>query len=77
MRKTHWTWLLWIALAAAALLWLARAYVGRIALDDAYITFRYARNLAETGTLLYNLAQPENAFATTCLLYTSPSPRDS
>jgi len=69
MRKTHWTWLIWIALAAAALLWLARAYVGRIALDDAYITFRYARHLAEAGTLLYNLAQPENAFATTAPAY--------
>ena len=61
MRKPYWTWLIWIALAAAVLLWLARAYVGRIALDDAYITDRYARHLAEAGTLRYNLAQPENA----------------
>ncbi|MFZ2361107.1 MAG: hypothetical protein WA040_17330, partial [Anaerolineae bacterium] len=69
MRKPYWTWLIWIALAAAVLLWLARAYVGRIALDDAYITYRYARHLAEAGTLRYNLAQPENAFATTAPAY--------
>lgn len=69
MRKPYWTWLIWIALAAAVLLWLARAYVGRIALDDAYITYRYARHLAEAGTLLYNLTQPENAFATTAPAY--------
>jgi hypothetical protein len=69
MRRTHWYWLTWAVIAAAAALWLARSYVGRIALDDAYITYRYARHLAETGELVYNLTQAENAFATTAPAY--------
>ncbi|MEI2689410.1 MAG: hypothetical protein V9H69_06750 [Anaerolineae bacterium] len=69
MRKSFWYWLAWAILAAAALLGLARGYVGRIALDDAYITYRYAQNLAGTGALVYNPAQPENAFATTAPAY--------
>lgn len=69
MRKISWYWLAWAAIAAAVLLGLARAYVGSIALDDAYITYRYARHLAETGALVYNPAQPENAFATTAPAY--------
>jgi len=69
MRKSFWYWLAWAILAAAALLGLARGYVGHIALDDAYITYRYAQNLAETGALVYNPAQPENAFATTAPVY--------
>lgn len=52
-------------IALAAGLWLARVYVSSIALDDAYITYRYARHLAEAGQLVYNLEQPEGAFATT------------
>lgn len=69
MRKIYWYWLGWLALAAIVLLWLASSYAGSIALDDAYITYRYARHLAETGKLVYNLAQPENAFATTAPAY--------
>lgn len=69
MRKRFWYWLAWTILAAAALLGLARGYVGHIALDDAYITYRYAQNLAETGALVYNPTQPENAFATTAPAY--------
>lgn len=69
MHKNTWYWLAWAAIAAVALLGLARATVGRIALDDAYITYRYAVNLAETGALVYNPTQPENAFATTAPAY--------
>ena len=68
-RKNTWYWLAWAAIIAATLVGLARAYVGSIALDDAYITYRYARNLAETGALVYNPGQPENAFATTAPAY--------
>lgn len=69
MRKNTWYWLAWAAIAAAVLLGLARAYVGSIALDDAYITYRYASNLAQTGALVYNPTRPENAFATTAPAY--------
>lgn len=44
-----------VAIAAAALVH-TRAW--RFICDDAYISFRYARNLAEHGTLAYNVAAP-------------------
>lgn len=68
-RINTWYWLAWAAIIVTTLVGLARTYVGSIALDDAYITYRYARNLAETGALVYNPEQPENAFATTAPAY--------
>ena len=46
--------LLALALAATLLLLLAHTYVYRFLTDDAYISFRYARNLAEGHGLVFN-----------------------
>lgn len=40
-----------------------------VTLDDAYITYRYAENLAVHGRLVYNLAGPARSFATTAPAY--------
>ena len=69
IRQSGWYWLTWAVIALVVVIWLARSYVGSIALDDAYITYRYAVNLAELGQLVYNLEAPENAFATTAPAY--------
>jgi len=44
----------WAIVAPAAIALLARLLTGPHAIDDAYITFRYARNLAEGLGLVYN-----------------------
>lgn len=45
---------LWLAIAAVFRLFLAWQVTGFVLVDDAYITLRYARNAAETGSLVYN-----------------------
>ena len=47
-------WLIVIALAAIARLVLAAVVTEFVLVDDAYITLRYARNAAMTGSLVYN-----------------------
>jgi hypothetical protein len=47
-------WLVGGALAATLVLWLAHASVYAFVTDDAYISFRYARNLAEGHGLVFN-----------------------
>ena len=37
--------------------------------DDAFISFRYARNLGQHGALVYNLAPPERVEGYTNLLW--------
>lgn len=73
LRVDRWYWLSWIVIALVAIAWLAVPYTcpcdSGVALDDAYITFRYAQNLAESGQFVYNLEQPEDAFATTAPAY--------
>jgi arabinofuranosyltransferase len=48
-----WAWPLALIAPAAVALWV-RLITGPHAIDDAYITFRYARNLAEGVGLVYN-----------------------
>jgi hypothetical protein len=57
------------ALLAAAVLWLTWQHTPTVTLDDAYITYRYADNLAHMGRLVYNTAGPAQAFATTAPVY--------
>jgi hypothetical protein len=59
-------WLLVTALLAVALL--ARLIPGERIVDDAYITFRYARNIAEGRGFVYNPGEP--VLGTTTPLYT-------
>lgn len=47
-----------IALAAAANVAVAALVTGWTLVDDAYVTLRYARNLALHGELVYNLGEP-------------------
>ena len=45
----------WLALTGAAVLFSTELYANRHGLiDDAYITFRYARNLAQGEGLVFN-----------------------
>src|SRR5438876_10996023 len=44
----------WALIVPLAIALLARLLTGPRAIDDAYITFRYARNLAEGLGLVYN-----------------------
>ena len=59
-------WLLVGALVALAVL--ARLVPGQRIVDDAYITFRYARNIADGLGFVYNPGQP--VLGTTTPLYT-------
>ena len=59
-------WLLAGALVALAML--ARLVPGQRIVDDAYITFRYARNIADGHGFVYNPGQP--VLGTTTPLYT-------
>ncbi len=61
-------WSRWV-MAAAGLLAAQRALVGYLPCDDAFIAFRCARNLAEHGMPVYDLAVP--VFSSTSLLYTA------
>jgi hypothetical protein len=54
-------------LLPAALALLVRLSVGPLTVDDAYITFRYARNIAEGAGFVYNPGQP--VLGTTTPLY--------
>ncbi len=58
----------WLPLAAAALAVGVRLAAGSYPVDDAYITFRYARNLAQGLGLVYN--QGEAVLGTSSLLFT-------
>jgi hypothetical protein len=62
LRRVHIFW----ALAAFLLLWRI-PYYGKILLDDPYITFRYATNLAQHQQLVFNLGQ--YVLATTTPVY--------
>jgi hypothetical protein len=64
--STRSEWLLVAELLALALL--ARLVPGQRIVDDAYITFRYARNLVEGHGFVYNLG--EHVLGTTTPLYT-------
>lgn len=63
-RQTDWLWLG----AVAALALIVRLVAGPRTIDDAYITFRYARNLAEGIGFVYNPG--ERVLGTTTPLYT-------
>ncbi len=58
----------WLALVPALLAFLARLLPGPRIVDDAYITFRYARNLTAGYGLVYNPGEP--VLGTTTPLYT-------
>lgn len=58
---------IWIAVAALLRLTLAAWFTGFVLVDDAYITLRYARNAAETGSLIYNAG--ESVFGVTSPLW--------
>jgi hypothetical protein len=65
----RWSRLDWLLVAGAVLLVLvARLVAGPRTIDDAYITFRYARNLAEGLGFVYNPGQ--QVLGTTTPLYT-------
>ena len=57
-----------MALSAAALAIGARLVPGMRTIDDAYITYRYARNIVEGVGMVYNAGQP--VLGTTTPLYT-------
>jgi len=57
-----------LAVALAGLAFLTRVAVGPLTIDDAYITFRYARNLADGLGFVYNAGQ--RVLGTTTPLYT-------
>ncbi|MBN1810223.1 MAG: hypothetical protein JXA14_00145 [Anaerolineae bacterium] len=65
-RRTRLEWLLIASLAIVALV--ARLVPGERTVDDAYITFRYARNVAEGAGFVYNPG--ERVLGTTTPLYT-------
>lgn len=56
-------------LIAAILLLLTWRHTATVKLDDAYITYRYADNLAQHGRLFYNASGPSQLFATTAPVY--------
>lgn len=56
-------------LMAAILLLLTWRHTATVTLDDAYITYRYADNLAQHGSLFYNESGPSQLFATTAPVY--------
>lgn len=58
-----------LAACAAVVLLLAAIHSAAVTLDDAYITYRYAENLALHGRLVYNLSGPAQSFATTAPAY--------
>jgi arabinofuranosyltransferase len=65
----RWSRLDWLLVAGAVLLALVvRLLAGPRTIDDAYITFRYARNLAEGLGFVYNPGQP--VLGTTTPFYT-------
>lgn len=66
LRPTRIEWLLIAGLAALALA--ARLIPGARTVDDAYITFRYARNIVEGQGFVYNPGDP--VLGTTTPLYT-------
>jgi hypothetical protein len=67
--RPRWTSLDWaLALSAAVLAIGARLLPGLRTIDDAYITYRYARNIVEGVGMVYNPGQP--VLGTTTPLYT-------
>lgn len=59
----------YLAACAAVVLLLTAIHSSAVTLDDAYITYRYAENLALHGQLTYNLSGPAQSFATTAPAY--------
>ena len=47
----------WLLVGVAAVVLVAHSLVYNFITDDAYISFVYARNLAEHGELVFNLGQ--------------------
>src|SRR5690606_5961717 len=56
----------WLLLGVAAVVLVAHSLVYNFITDDAYISFVYARNLAEHGELVFNLGQYVEGY-TNCL----------
>src|ERR1044071_2356454 len=52
----------WLLLGAAAVVLVVHSLVYNFVTDDAYISFVYARNLAEHGELSFNLGQPVEGY---------------
>jgi arabinofuranosyltransferase len=52
----------WLALGAAAVVLVVHSLAYNFVTDDAYISFVYARNLAEHGELSFNLGQPVEGY---------------
>jgi len=61
-------WLLAAIAAAGCAVWIWFALVTRVSLEDAYITFRYARNIAQGSGFVYNVG--ERVLGTTTPLQT-------
>jgi len=60
--------LFFLAILVAAALFIGLNLTGRVVVDDAYITYRYARNLAEGSGFVYNAG--DRVLSTTTPLYT-------
>src|SRR5215471_17413741 len=52
----------WLLLGAAAVVLVVHSLAYHFVTDDAYISFVYARNLAEHGELTFNLGQPVEGY---------------
>src|SRR3954470_17669866 len=52
----------WLLLGAAAVVLVVHSLAYNFVTDDAYISFVYARNLAEHGELSFNLGQPVEGY---------------
>src|SRR5678815_2263268 len=52
----------WLLLGAAAVVLVVHSLAYNFVTDDAYISFVYARNLAEHGQLAFNLGQPVEGY---------------
>ena len=61
---------LWVGLSAVAVLFVALAWPMRWANDDAFITFRYAKHLAEGHGFVWNIVDGEPVEGSTSLAWT-------
>ncbi|MCA9698922.1 MAG: hypothetical protein KC431_15465, partial [Myxococcales bacterium] len=62
-------WGTWLLAALIAVVFLLHLQAWRFLCDDAFISFRYARNLGEHGALVYNLAPLERVEGYTNFLW--------